>query len=242
MTAAANTPAAVAGSALACFAVEGSGTRLYYLQAASHINEIAWANKSAWQQYVVAVYGNEIVGAVDNWPLNGPNLINDFFNMASLPTPIMPAGYIIQISLQNDTNNNITGAAYMIISDQGVVTANNTVSLTSISAASVAPIIAFELNLVGPVNGESAVLSSGAGTITYRVPGVLSVQNAEPPCAESGFVTAEKANSFYSELSASPSSLFIQSFNVSTERPMIRKEGKTRPSFIVPSAPLSVIK
>ena len=113
---------------------------------ASHVNEIAWANtnKSAWQQYVKSLlYGSEIVGAVDNWPLIGPNLINDFFNMAALSTASVPAGYIIQIALQSDTNSNIIGATYLVISDQGAVTASNTVNLTSISAASVAPIIAF---------------------------------------------------------------------------------------------------
>ena len=74
------------------------------------------------------------------------------------------------------------------------------------------------------------MLSSGAGTITYRVPEVLSVQNTEPACAVSGYITGETANSFYSELSTSPSSVFIQSFNVSTARPMISKQGKIRPS------------
>jgi hypothetical protein len=39
-------------------------------------------------------------------------------------------------------------------------------SISGVTSNDLAPIVAFELNLVGPVNGESAVLSSGAGTIT----------------------------------------------------------------------------
>ncbi len=79
MTAAAGSPVAASGSPLACFGVNGTATRLYYLDGVHHVNEIAWDNKSAWQQYVVALFGNQIVGAVDNWPLSGPDLINDFF-------------------------------------------------------------------------------------------------------------------------------------------------------------------
>ena len=40
-------PAAAAGSALACFGVNGSATRLYYLDGNSHVNELAW-NNNAW--------------------------------------------------------------------------------------------------------------------------------------------------------------------------------------------------
>ena len=93
-----------------------------------------------------------------------------------------------------------------------------------------APIVAFELNFVGPINGESAVLSSGAGTITYTASSLLTVLNQEPACTESGYITAETANSFYSELLPTSSNTFTQSFNVSAAAPMIRKRGKLRPS------------
>src|SRR5208337_564460 len=118
----------------------------------------------AWQQYVVALFASELIGAVDNWPLSGPNIINDFFNLASLPSAKIPAGFQIRITLQNDASGNVTGAAYVVIDNQGHTLANVTKTLTSISgvtSADLAPIIAFELNLVGPVNSESAVLSSG---------------------------------------------------------------------------------
>ena len=39
--------AAAAGSPLACFGVNGSTTRLYYLDANNHVNELAW-NNNAW--------------------------------------------------------------------------------------------------------------------------------------------------------------------------------------------------
>ena len=204
----------------------------FQLNAYSPKNEL-----SAWQQYVVALFGSEVIGAVDNWPLSGPNIINSFFNLAGLPSARIPAGYQIKIALQNDAKNNITGATYSVVDNHGHSLANVTKTLTSlsgVSAADLSPIIAFELNLVGPVNSESAVLSSGAGTIVYQASTPLSVLSAEPACAESGYITAETANSVYGSLTSTPSSTFAQSFNISTEAPMIRKAGKIRPSFIVP--------
>jgi hypothetical protein len=195
---------------------------------------------SAWQQYVVALFSSELIGAVDNWPVSGPNIINDFFNLTGTPNANrLPAGWQIRISLQNDGHGNITGASYVVIDNLGNTKANVTKTLTSISgvtAADIAPITAFELNLVGPVNGESAVLSSGAGMIVYSASSPLTVLNVEPSCTESGYITAETANSFYGELSGSPSTVFTQSFAVSGETPMIRKVGKVRPGLIVRSA------
>jgi hypothetical protein len=194
--------------------------------------------RSAWQQYVVAVFETEILGAVDNWPLTGANLINDFFNLTSTPNNKIPAGNQIKISLHNDSCGNVTGATYVVIDSQGNTQANVTVNLTSISgvtAADLSPIVAFELNLVGPANSESAVLSSGAGTIMYAASSVLTVLNQEPPCAESGYITAETANSVYGALPGNPRNAFSQSFNVgNTEAPMIRKRGKHRPGMIIP--------
>ena len=168
-----------------------------------------------------------------------------------MPSSKIPAGYKLKISLQNATNGNVTGATYHVTDDQGNTVANRTLTLQSISgvsSADLAPIIAFELNLVGPINGESAVLTSGAGTIVYeagksekgyKVGERLTAMTQEPPCAESGYVTAETANSYYGVLPPSPSYTFTQSFAVSIEAPMIRKQGKLRPSSIIPPSEIT---
>ena len=109
-------------------------------------------------------------------------------------------------------------------------------SISGVTSADLAPIIAFELNLVGPDGGESAVLSSGAGTITYEAASALTVLNQEPPCAQSGYYTGENANSFYSPLPAVASTTFTQTFDVSITAPMIRAQGKPRPRLIIPRA------
>ncbi len=82
---------------------------------------------SAWQQYVIALFGN--IGAVDNWPVTGANIINDFFNLTSTPSSKLPAGYKLVISLENDQNSNITGATYVVIDAGGTTQANVTLAL-----------------------------------------------------------------------------------------------------------------
>src|SRR5208283_3490543 len=101
--------------------------------------------KSAWQQYVMAVFGTEIVGAVDNWPVTGNNIINDFFNLTKTTNNTIPAGYKLKIILQNDNNGNVTGALYVVIDNNGNTLANVTTTLTSISGVNstdLAPIVA----------------------------------------------------------------------------------------------------
>jgi hypothetical protein len=192
---------------------------------------------SAWQQYVILLLGTQLMGAVDNWPITGPNIINSFFNLTNLAAVKIPAGYRLHISLLNDQSGNITGATYMVVDNHGKLLSNitqNLLSIAGVTSAFLSPIIAFELNLVGPVNSASAVLSSGAGTITYTASNLLTVLNREPQCAESGYVTAETANSVYGPLSATISETYTQSFSVSKGAQPIRKEGKPRPSLIIP--------
>jgi hypothetical protein len=222
---------------IVCQSASGSTSGFgFQLNCYSPKNEV-----SAWQQYVVALFSSELIGAVDNWPVSGPNIINSFFNLVGTPAANrLPAGYQIRIGLQNDSKGNVTGSTYVVIDNNGNTVANVTKTLTSISGvtpADLAPIVAFELNLVGPVNSESAVLSSGAGTISYSANSAMTVLSSEPTCTESGYITAETANTVYGVLSGTPSTAFTQSFNVTgTATPMIRKVGKIRPGLMIESA------
>jgi hypothetical protein len=139
------------------------------------------------------------------------------------------------MTLLAKSDSSVTGATFAVTGADGAVLASETLDLASIpgvSADQLAPITAFELNLVGPFNGESTVLSSGAGTIVYRASSPLTALSQEPPCVESGAVTGETANSVYGLLPAGPSDSITQSFSVTRET-MIRKEGKARPGLIV---------
>jgi hypothetical protein len=170
---------------------------------------------SAWQQYGILLKNTEIAGFVDNWPVDGPNIINDFFRLCSVPQGnILQAGYRLTISLSNDPNGNVTGATYIVVDRQGVNQAEQQISLLSLAPAmNLAQIIAFEVNLVGPDNGESTVLSSGAGSISYSASVPMTVAGAPPSCAESAYITAEKANSVYTQLPVGPSKQITQGFS-----------------------------
>jgi hypothetical protein len=92
-----------------------------------------------------------------------------------------------------------------------------------------APIIAFELNSVGPANSANSVLSSGAGTISYGAFQALTVLNQVPACAEPPILhTAETANSIYDALPAFLNNRFTQTFSIGPESGMIKKRGAPR--------------
>jgi hypothetical protein len=201
--------------------------------------------KSAWQQYVVSFLENSsggytVVYGIDNWPVSGPNIINNGFpTLATLPSAVLPAGYQIIIGWGNELsssgfNPNVTGAVFILTDNNGNRIADVSQTLTSISgvdSSDLAPITAFELNLVGPINGESAVLSSGAGFIFYNVlKPSLSVLASEPACTESGYITCETANSLYGLMPTGSNLAFKQSFNVSATKSKVVKLGKPRPS------------
>jgi hypothetical protein len=191
---------------------------------------------TAWQQYIIALINGNIIGAIENWPVSGGDLIYAKFNLV-IEMPILnvmiPAGYRLRILLQDNEAGYITGAYYAVIDNNGNTVGSQTQTISSSGGHpnDIAPMIAFELNLVGPANGESAVLSSGAGTIIYEASSLLTVLKKEPPCAESSQVTGETTNSFYSTMTPGPSNILAQNFSVSSGTPMIRKEGKNRHEF-----------
>ncbi len=184
---------------------------------------------TSFQQYVMFVDSGELSGAVNNFNAVGASLPVEIAGLLSLPNSVLPAGYRLTIALENDASGNITGVTYVVVDNDGTTRANVTKQLLTwipgLTTAELAPITAFQLNLVGPDNGQTTTLSSGAGTITYAASTRLTALNQEPVCIELGLVTAEMANSFYGVLPPSPSNLLTQSFNASAAQPMIQRPG-----------------
>jgi hypothetical protein len=173
------------------------------------------------------VNSGQLDGAVNNWPVTGNFLFVETFGLWSLPGNRLPTGSRLTIALENDASGNVTGVTWVVFDSQGVNRAKVTKSMLSFSgvtAADLAPITAFELNLVGPDNGQNVVLSGGKGTITYEATTRLRALGLEPACTEVGFITAETANSHYGELPSSPSNSFTQLFSAST-LPMTHRPG-----------------
>ncbi len=199
-----------------------------------------------WQQYFLSFFTTDnsplqVYTWVDNWPsasfaqsLNlpaGSDLINYKEEMLTLPSAALPAGYKISINLKYDQKENINGVTFIIVDNAGKTTSKDIMleSLTydnpndrgkSVTADALAPIYAFELDLVGPINSKNSYLSAGAGTITYAASSPLYVANKDPQCtAARSIITAESGNSVYAPLFAGPSKTITQSFDIEIPHP-----------------------
>ena len=184
------------------------------------------------QQYVVFVDPNfsppQITCMVDNWQSTSQQLVNMATELAGLQTHSLPAGYKLTISLINDASARITGATYMLVNNHGDTVGNRTISFSDHPVLDLAPIVAFQMNFVGDINGATTTLSSGAGTMTYTASNLMSVMNTEPACVDWDFSTVEAANSAYGFLPSAPSQTFTQSFELSIGGKVIHKVGRVR--------------
>jgi len=110
----------------------------------------------AWQQYVINVVDGDLIGQVNNWK----NLHHDLVNQGQVLTGLstVPAHWKLRIALRNDDHGNVTGVTFTVRGGEGQTVAESDMALTDIGvpAQDLSPIIAFELNLVGPGNAESA--------------------------------------------------------------------------------------
>jgi hypothetical protein len=186
------------------------------------------------QQYVVLVdpsLGSQIWCMVDNWESKSQQLVNIMNQLAPLPGDSLPAGYKLVISLINDEFSRITGATYVLTDNHGSTVGNHTISFSNRPAEDLAPIVAFQMNFVGDINGATTTLASGAGTITYTASNLMSVLNTEPACVDWDYSTVEAANSAYGFLPSAPSQTYTQSFQLSSGGKVIHRHGKVRHSL-----------
>jgi hypothetical protein len=117
--------------------------------------------------------------------------------------------------------------------------ANFLKSPLGLSPNQIAPINAFELDLVGPGDGTNAVFSSGAGTFIYAAATPMTVQSCLPPCAGTTEGAAETSNSVYGDLDAGPSIVITQTFSIDPTERVIRRQG---PVFKLPLKPGETLK
>jgi hypothetical protein len=103
-------------------------------------------------------------------------------------------------------------------------------------ASQIAPINAFQLNLVGPGSAGNAVFSSGAGTFTYTASAPLTAQNKfpSPSCTGVTWGTGETSNSVYGTLDAGPSSVITQTFSIDPTESIIHFQGPLAPGLKIP--------
>lgn len=180
----------------------------------------------------------EFHGQLDIWPVShtingistgGNNLINlGAVVVNSLPSNGVPEGYTLTISLGTDNSSRVNSATFSVTdpnSNNGqpysttitTGTPQDPKQLASslppqlqgpITDVDLAPILAFQLVLVGP-DETHVLLSSGAGTITYSASSPLTALNSPPPCIKNT-VTGESTNSVYSTISVGSGTLTQQ--------------------------------
>jgi hypothetical protein len=187
-----------------------------------------------WQQYVMGMLNGDFVVAVNSWKSLTKDLVNEQQTI-SLPSDLQEH-WKLRITLRNDQRGNVTGVTFTVRDGQGELVGEEDMTLTDIGvpAHDLAPIIAFELNMVGPGNGESAEFFSGAGTFTYTASSELTPMEFGPTCAALEFKTAERANTLYGPLPPDPAKWFQQSFKIAPPGfPDIDQDGPRRPPLIV---------
>jgi hypothetical protein len=172
-------------------------------------------NAPAFQQYCFSLRP----GTSDlNWIINcflpadtgSGASIRQSGKVATVPGTLVPAGYALTITLGFDAHGNVNGATFIVVDDLGVVSQASTNPLPA-----VAPIVAFQLDIVGWAQGAGTTLSSGAGSIVYTAGTPLSPVGPPPPCIDGWHQTVEDANVLYGALPSGPSNLMIQTFQPS---------------------------
>lgn len=182
-------------------------------------------NADAAQQYVILCDSSGTLwGWVDNWTSANQEVVNNRQVIANLPSATLPAGYALEIVLTNDSSDRVTAATYHAYNASGASIGSVTLTLKNlkkdngqlITDADLAPITSFQLDIVGPFNGETANLSSGLGTIVYTANENLSVGASEPSCVDWDYETLEQANTVYGELPAAAGNQIAQYFESTT--------------------------
>jgi len=84
-----------------------------------------------------------------------------------------------------------------------------------VPAQAQAPVLAFQLNIVGLNGGKHATMRTGAGRIIYEASTPLTAVGRQPQdTAAHGVSTAETSNLVYAELAAQPRTRLVQNFHI----------------------------
>jgi hypothetical protein len=180
-------------------------------------------NWIVWQQYILGV-GPVIQGAINNWTAPSLGSGNQTVNSPAVQVgPALaevariPKGYKLTFTLTTDKDTGNVTAVTFEVDDGKTKFPPQTQVLTEVGATplEVAPIVDFELNLVGPGDLAHTQFLSGAGTITYSASTALNALPAIPGCAGSNTTTGETSNSVYGLVPAGGYQTFVQNFSVS---------------------------
>lgn len=193
---------------------------------------------NAWQQFALVIgFGSppstNITAFANSWPYNwdgsaSDDTINDPQTLAPLSSLTLAAGYHLSIQLTNQSpGNQVTSAIFGGHDNLGNSFTPVTITVQgqsdqqggTISASQLAPIVAFQVLLIGPDDGIDTNLTSGQGKMTISADADFIATNALPTGGcwsfDSGLTgSGENSNVTYTELPAAPSQTFVQYFSV----------------------------
>jgi hypothetical protein len=169
-----------------------------------------------YQQFVVYANpgDNQLYAAIDTLFADTQIVLIDQVPLAALPSPTIPANYSITIALTyyqepqyqytDQYTAIVTGATYTVMDNTKTVIGTTEIQFLDqqiygtgqpVTMANLAPIAALQLCIVGDYHSHAAILTEGAGTITYYTSSAFTLM--EPTGIET---TVENANVFYGPL------------------------------------------
>lgn len=162
---------------------------------------------------------------INNWdPATVNCIVYETPELMSFPNSIIPAGCQLTISLAADAGGNIDFVRFAVADPSGQVTSKDfdIPALNShapgggvVGDTYIAPISAFQVNLVGPINAMQAYLYSGAGTFDIICPEPLTAWAKPPDGLVTTDGTGETANTVYGPLPDHAANEFVQTFGLS---------------------------
>jgi hypothetical protein len=207
-----------------------------------------------WQQFVIyaSPSSTQLWARIDTWK---GTALSDELNridqtLATLSSSTIPAGYTFTITLTyaSDGSGTVTGATYDVTDKNGNSIGSTTITIVPhtlrttnkpATSANLAPIASATWDIGGDYGGNTATLTSGAGTVTCSADNELRVSTNEPSYTDFDDGTAENANLIFGPLDAVSSQSIAQSFVVTTDggsAPQIRVDGRGRHVLPPPDA------
>jgi len=186
------------------------------------------ASTTVMQQYAFALDpdSKQLLVGVDNWKDVNTQVINHWQALGNpLPTAALKAGYLFNVILETDADGNITAANYSAYDEQSALLGSARILLTdlqqynsteSVTAAELAPVVAFTFNIGGYGYGTAATLTSGSGLITYSAHNLLQLDSQDPAFTafhDGSFDTGETANLVFGTLPPTQAAATMQEFH-----------------------------
>jgi len=187
-----------------------------------------------WQQFVFQFLPptGEVWATIKNW--SGAALNDEVIAVSEFLFPlsnvgVVPAGYVFEIQVNNNTENNITGATFSVynnknnrnipIASQPILIVGQTWQPSGFPAtvADLVPIIAMTFNIVSGGDGATAVLTGASGSVTFSASNTLTAINSEPPpltFMEGEQETAENSNVIFAQLPQTANTSITQIFDI----------------------------